>query len=225
MGDLFGDLFGGGFRRGAGGSRRAGARSRGQDLRASLTLTFEEAALGCEKPIRLERLEPCSDCRGSGKRGGDPCPLCKGKGMVKRRKTLTIRVPAGVEDGQTLTLRGQGNRDRNDSAAGDVDIRIGVLPHSVFRRDGQDVRCEARVSFAQAALGAEIQVPTVDGRVKYRIPAGTQSGATFRLQGKGIPGSGGRPRGDEYVTVQVAVPRNLTREQEDALRRFDALFH
>ena len=217
LGDLFGDLFGGA------GGRRSGfhARPQRESLRVPLSLSFEEAAFGCEKPIKLERLEPCSDCRGSGKQGQQPCSLCRGKGMVKRRKTVTVRIPAGVEDGQALTLRGQGSRDRS-GAAGDVEIVVSVQPHSVFRRDGDDVRCDARISFAQAALGAEIEVLTIDGRVKYRIPAGTQSDSTFRLKGKGIPGADGRTRGDEYVTVHVAVPRSLTPEQAAALKKFDA---
>ena len=222
LGDLFGDLFGSGFR--SSGVHRSGfGRDRGgESLQSELSLSFEEAAFGCEKELKVERLEPCSECGGSGKQGQQSCKLCRGKGMVRRRKTLTVRIPAGVENGQTLTLRGQGSRNRSGQA-GDVHIHITVRPHSVLRREGADVRCDARISFAQAALGAEIRVPTIDGPVKYRIPPGTQSDATFRLRGKGIPGGEGRPRGDEYVTVHVEVPRSLTREQEAALRRFDAL--
>ena len=214
FGDIFGDLFGGHF----GGGRRADPRMprRGEHLQAELSVSFEEAAFGCEKEVRFERIEECPDCHGKG------CQLCKSKGAVKRRRTLKVRIPAGIGDGETVTLRGQGSRGKNGGPNGDLLIAVSVRPHPYFRREGNDIHSETRVSFLQAALGGEIEVPVIDGRVKYRLPAGTQSGSTFRLRGKGIPLRDGQGRGDAFVTVQVKTPRNLSPAQAQALRSFDA---
>ena len=224
LSDLFGGMFGGGFGGSGfdGGFRtaRQSAPRRGESLRTRLSLRFEEAVFGCTKDIRIEHLEPCSQCGGSGKSGGGTCPLCKGKGRIKKRRTVHVTVPAGADDGQTLTLSGQGAAGANGTPAGDLRIELSVQPSPQFTRDGADLRSEARISFAQAALGAQIEVPTIDGRVQYRIPAGTQSGATFRLRGKGVPMRGGR--GDQYVTVLVETPKNLTPAQIEALKKFDS---
>lgn len=223
LSDLFGGMFSGGFGGFGGGSGfRTAQRSaprRGESLQTRLSLSFEEAVFGCTKDVRIEHLEPCSQCGGSGKNGSGACGLCKGKGKIKKRRTVHVTVPAGAEDGQTLTLAGQGAAGANGSPAGDLLVALSVRPSAQFKRDGADLRSEARITFAQAVLGAEIEVPTIDGRVKYRIPAGTQSGATFRLRGKGVPARGGR--GDQYVTVMVETPRNLTPAQIEALRKFD----
>ena len=229
LGDLFGGMFtGGGFSAGGGDfggfggfrSAKSAAPRRGESLRTQLALSFEESVFGCTKDVRIEHLEPCSQCGGSGKSGGGTCSLCRGKGRIKKRRTVHVPVPAGAEDGQTLTLRGQGAAGENGTPAGDLLVEFAVRPSAQFVRDGRDLRSEARITFSQAVLGAEIEVPTIDGRVKYRIPAGTQSGTTFRLRGKGVPGAGGR--GDQYVTVLVETPRNLTPAQIEALRRFEA---
>ena len=220
LGDLFGGMFsGGGFSGGFGGARRAAPR-RGESLKTRLSLSFEESMFGGTKDVRIEHLEPCSRCGGSGSAGGAVCPLCRGKGKIKKRKTVHVPVPAGAEDGQTLTLRGQGAAGENGTPAGDLLVELSVQPSAQFARDGKNLRSEAYITLSQAVLGAEIEVPTIDGRVKYRIPAGTQSGATFRLRGKGVPGAGGR--GDLYVTVLVETPRDLTPTQLEALRRFEA---
>ena len=264
LGDLFGSFFGGGFR-GTSGGTAAGPR-RGETLSAAVELSFEEAAFGCEKSVRVERIEPCADCRGSGCAKGttaeicpdcggagtvrqqrrtmlgfmsssapcrrcrgtgklihQPCPTCGGKGAVRRRRTVKVRIPAGVENGQIVTLRGQGGAGANGGSAGDLQIEVTVREHPLFRRDGANVFSDATVSFAQAALGAEIEVPTIDGKVRYTIPEGTQSGTTFRLRGKGVPALNGPGRGDQYVTVRVETPRQMTRQQKEALRRFDSL--
>ena len=264
LGDIFGSFFGGGF---GGGSRaNPNAPTRGESLRTSVILTFEEAAFGCEKEVIIERVEPCDDCHGSGCEKGTtaevcpecggrgvvqqrhqtplgfmstsspcprcggkgkiihkPCKACSGRGMVRKRKTLKVTIPAGIDNGQTISLRGQGNAGKNGGPAGDLLIVIAVRPHDLFRREGTSVLCEAPITFAQAALGAELEIPTLDGKVKYTIPEGTQSGTTFRLKGKGIPGMGGRPRGDQYVTVYIETPRNLTKEQKAALKKFSEL--
>ena len=260
LGDIFGSFFGGGF----GGTRvNPNAPQRGESLRTSVTITFEEAAFGCEKEISIERVEqcdtchgtgcergttaevcpdchgsgmvqqrrqtplgfmstsaPCSRCGGKGKIIHQPCKACRGSGQLRRRKTLKVSIPAGIDNGQTISLRGQGNAGKNGGPAGDLLIVIAVRPHEIFRREGTSVLCEAPITFTQAALGAELEIPTIDGKVKYSIPEGTQSGTTFRLKGKGIPGLNGRARGDQYVTVYIETPRNLNREQKEALKKF-----
>ena len=260
LGDIFGSFFGGGF--GGGGARRNGPL-RGESIRASVTVSFTEAAFGCEKSISLERSEPCAtcggngcapgttpevcpDCRGSGvvtraqrtpfgvmqsqapcgKCGGtgkiihQPCPDCHGGGAVRHRRTIKVNIPAGIDDGQTISLRGQGHAGRNGGQSGDLLITVMVRPHEVFRREGTSVFCEAPITFAQAVLGAELEIPTIDGKVKYAIPEGTQTGTVFRLKGKGIPALNGRGRGDQYVTVTIETPRGLNKEQKEALRNF-----
>ena len=162
----------------------------------------------------------CPRCGGKGKIIHQPCRVCGGRGLVRKRKTIQIGIPAGIDNGQTISLRGQGNAGKNGGSAGDLLIVVSVRPHEVFRREGSSILCEAPITFAQAALGAELEIPTIDGKVKYVIPEGTQSGSTFRLKGKGVPGMGGRSRGDQYVTVYVETPRNLNKEQKAALRKF-----
>ena len=263
LGDIFGSFFGGGF--GGGQRRNPNAPQRGESIRASVSVSFTEAAFGCEKSVTLERSEQCPTCKGNGcapgttpeicpdchgtgtvqtrrqtpmgvfasngpcrKCGGtgrlihQPCPDCRGTGAVRKRKTIKVNIPAGIDHGQTISLRGQGNAGRNGGPAGDLLITVMVQPHELFRRDGVDVFCEAPITFAQAVLGAELEIPTIDGKVKYSIPEGTQTGTVFRLKGKGIPvlNGRGRGRGDQYVTVTIETPRNLNKEQKDALRRF-----
>ena len=264
LGDIFGSFFGGGFG-GFGGSasgRRNGPQ-KGESLRASLTISFEEAAFGWEKEINLNRTEeceachgsgaepgttaetcpdcrgtgvvrvqqrtggfafsstaPCSRCRGTGKIIHTPCKACGGSGSVKKTKRVTVSIPAGIDDGQAISLRGQGNAGKNGGPAGDLIVAVHVKPHPQFHRDGTTVLYEQPVTFYQAVMGAELEIPTIDGKVKYNLPAGTQTGTTFRLRGKGIPELRGRGRGDQYVTVRVQVPTSLNGEQKEALRAF-----
>ena len=164
--------------------------------------------------------QPCKHCGGKGKIIHQPCPKCGGKGMIRHRKTIKVSIPAGIDNGQTISLRAQGNAGKNGGPAGDLLIVVSVRPHEIFRREGTSVLCEAPITFTQAVLGAELEIPTIDGKVKYTIPEGTQSGTTFRLKGKGIPGLNGRGRGDQYVTVNIETPRNLNREQKEALKKF-----
>ena len=163
---------------------------------------------------------PCPRCGGKGKVIGTPCKSCGGSGQVRQRKTLKVNIPAGIDDGQIVSLRGQGNAGKNGGPAGDLQIVIAVQPHPLFQRDGNSVYFNAPITFTQAVLGGELEIPTIDGKVKYEIPEGTQTGTTFRLRGKGIPNVNGRGRGDQFVTVNIETPRNLNREQKEALRRF-----
>ena len=263
LGDIFGSFFGGGF----GGGRRTNpnAPQRGESIRLAVTISFEEAAFGCEKEVTVERYETCDTCHGSGcapgtspevcpdchgtgtvqqrrqtpmgvfatsspcpKCGGkgriihQPCKDCRGSGMMRKRRTIQASIPAGIDNGQTISIRGQGNAGRNGGPAGDLLITITVRPHELFRREGTSVLCEAPITFTQAVLGAELEIPTIDGKVKYTLPEGTQSGTTFRLKGKGIPSINGRGRGDQYVTVYIETPRNLNKEQKEALKKFAA---
>ena len=145
---------------------------------------------------------------------------CRGTGKSSARKTLEFKIPACIDDDQNIALRGQGDAGTNGGPAGDLLIVVSVRPHEIIRREGTSVLCEAPITFTQAVLGAELEIPTIDGKVKYTIPEGTQSGTTFRLKGKGIHGLNGRGRGDQYVTVYIETPRNLNREQKEALKKF-----
>jgi molecular chaperone DnaJ len=166
---------------------------------------------------------PCRRCDGTGRIVKDPCPKCGGKGKVRRTRNISVSIPAGIDDGQTISLRGQGHAGFNGGANGDLLMTVSVKAHPLFERDGASVLLELPISFTQAALGAEVEVPTLDGRVKYSIPEGTQTGTTFRLRGKGIPFLNGSGRGDQYVTVTVQTPKNLSKEQKELLVRFGEL--
>ena len=262
LGDIFGSFFGGGF----GGQRRnPNAPQRGESIRASVSVTFKEAAFGCEKDVTVERSEQCATCKGSGCQPGttpeicpdcrgsgqvqvqqrtpmgvfatsrpcqkchgtgriihQPCTDCGGQGRVRKRKTIKVNIPAGIDHGQTISLRGQGNAGKNGGSAGDLLITVMVQPDETFRREGVDVFCDAPITFAQAVLGATLEIPTIDGKVKYNLPAGTQGDTTFRLKGKGIPRLNKSGRGDQYVTVNIQVPTNLSAEAKSALRAFDS---
>ena len=162
----------------------------------------------------------CGKCRGTGKIIHQPCPDCHGNGRVRKRKTVKVNIPAGIDNGQTISLRGQGHAGKNGGPNGDLLITVMVKPHEIFRREGTAVFCEAPITFTQAVLGAEMEIPTIDGKVKYTIPEGTQTGTVFRLRGKGIPVLNGHGRGDQYVTVTIETPRGLNKEQKEALKKF-----
>ena len=162
----------------------------------------------------------CPKCNGTGKIIHSPCKTCNGAGTVRKNRKITIKIPAGIDDGQAISLRGQGGAGKNGGPAGDLIISVRVRPHPQFKRDGNAVYLEQPVTFLQATLGAELEIPTIDGKVKWNLPEGTQPGTTFRLRGKGIPNVNGRGRGDQFVTVDVQVPRNLSHEQKEALRAY-----
>lgn len=164
----------------------------------------------------------CRRCGGTGKIVKTPCSRCAGKGKLRRPRTISVNIPAGIDDGQTISLRGQGHAGTNGGSNGDLLLTVSVKPHAIFERDGTSILYEMPISFVQAALGAEVEVPTLDGKVKYEIPEGTQTGSTFRLKGKGIPYlNSSSARGDQFVTVHIETPKNLSREQKELLRQFD----
>ncbi len=255
FGDLFGEFFGGASRRGRG-------RSRGEDLRYNLTLSFEEAAFGTEKKIKVPRHGPCESCHGSGAKAGtapqtcptchgrgqvsfqqgffsvsrtcnhcqgkgtiinDPCPSCGGAGRVRSMHTLSVKVPGGVDNGSRLKLRGEGESAPPGGAPGDLYVVIQVEPHPIFTRENLEILCDIPISFVQAALGAEIDVPTLAGKVKMKIPVGTQSGKVFRLKGKGVKDVHNYQQGDQHVRVTVETPTHLTGRQKELLKEFAML--
>lgn len=171
----------------------------------------------------IQTTRTCSKCSGKGKVIKEPCPDCRGMGRVRHTRTLEVSIPAGIDDGQTFVLRGQGDQGVNGGPSGDVNIMVTLRPDTLFERDGFDVWCDIPITFSQAVLGDEITVPTIDGKVKYTVPEGTQSGTVFRLRNKGIQYVNGRGRGDQYVKVNIEVPRNLTGKQKEALRKFEEL--
>ena len=166
----------------------------------------------------------CSRCGGTGKIIHSPCTTCRGKGSVRRNKKISVNIPAGVDDGMTVSVHGQGNQGSNGGPNGDLLVTITVLSHHLFQRDGTSVLYRLPISITQAALGAELQVPTLDGNVMLKIPEGTQSEAVFRLRGKGIQSLNGGSRGDQFVTVSVQTPKGLTSEQKELLRQLAETF-
>lgn len=164
----------------------------------------------------------CTHCQGQGRVISDPCAACNGAGRVRRLHTLNVRIPAGVDTGTQLKLRGEGESGSNGGPPGDLYVAIQVEPHPLFVREGSNVVCEVPITFAQAALGAEIEVPTLEGKVKIEVPPGTQSGKVFRLKGKGVREVGGHRRGDQLVRIIVEVPTRLTARQRELLKEFAA---
>ena len=253
---IFDTFFGGGM---GGGARRNGPVP-GNDLQHRISITFEEAAFGCEKTIDFFRNENCEACGGTGAKPGtqpqtcptchgsgqvrsgngfmvtvrtcptcrgegkivkDKCQSCNGTGHVRRKRNLTIHIPAGVQDGTNMVKRGEGEPGQRGGPAGDLYISITVKPHKLFKREGNDILLDMPISMTQAALGAEIDVPTLESPVKQRIPEGTQTGTQFRIKGKGIPSLRNGVKGDLLLTVHVEVPKKLTEKQKELLRQFD----
>lgn len=163
---------------------------------------------------------PCNQCNGEGKVIESPCSDCRGTGNVRDRKTLSVKVPPGVETGNRLKVSGEGGQGAKGGNNGDLYVALSVKPHPIFVREGNDVICEIPVSFTQAALGTEVEVPTLDGKVSVKIPEGTQSGKIFRLKGKGVPVLQGYGRGDQHVVVKVETPTNLSKRQRELLEEF-----
>jgi len=162
----------------------------------------------------------CSRCHGQGRTVRNPCPKCSGQGLLRNFRKLKVNIPAGVDTGAKLKLTGEGEAGANGGPHGDLYIAIAVQPHPFFRREDHDLYCEVPVSLAQAALGADILVPTLGGKVELKIPAGTQSGKHFRLRGKGITHMRGNGRGDQYVQIMLETPTNLTPRQKELLEEF-----
>ena len=260
FGDIFGDMFGGGF---GGGRQRRRGPERGEDIRQTVNISFEEAAFGKKASIKVNRSEECSECHGSGAKPGtskktcptchgqgevrtvqrtpfgniatqrtcstcngegeineNPCPKCHGKGSIRKSKTIEVDIPAGIDEGQMIKLGGQGELGSRGGPRGDLYIEVNVNAHPLFTREGYDVYLEMPITFAQATLGDKIQVPTLDGKVEYEIPEGTQTGTVFRLKGKGIPKLRSNVRGDQYVKVTVEIPKKLNDKQKELVRQF-----
>ena len=228
------------------------------NIKRELELTFEEAAFGCEKSLRYDRVVSCHDCHGSGAAAGTspetcgacngrgrvrfqqgifpiavertcsrcrgsghtvraPCSGCRGSGLMSASESVKVTIPPGVDPGATKLVNGAGNKPRPDKASGDLEILVQVRAHQFFRRDGEDVLCTVPVTFTHAALGGEVEVPTLDGKGKLRVPAGTQPGTVLRIKGKGIPRRGGLGRGDQRVEVAIEVPTSLSTRQRGLL--------
>lgn len=262
LGDIFSSFFGGGF---GGGSRRSdpNAPRRGNDAAAGVNISFEEAAKGCKKTVKVTKIETCDECGGSGAEEGtkaktcpvchgsgqvtsaqrtpfgvfqtqsvcnnchgsgkvieNPCKRCNGKGRIRHTVEETIEIPAGIDDGQVINIRGKGDSGVNGGRSGDLRVTVNVRPHPIFQRDGYDVYCEVPITFVEAALGADITVPTLDGKVKFTIHEGTQPGDEFKLKGKGIQRLNYSGKGDQYVKIVVEIPKNLSREQKEILKNF-----
>ena len=169
----------------------------------------------------MQSQQPCSQCGGRGTIIRNPCTTCRGTGKTAARKSLEINIPAGIDDDQNIALRGQGDAGSNGGPAGDVIVHVTVKADPMFERDGYDVTIHVPITFSQAVLGDDVEVPTVDGRIVQHIPEGTQSGTKFRLRGQGIQYLNGRGRGDQYVIVDVEIPKKVTRAQREALKAFE----
>jgi molecular chaperone DnaJ len=179
--------------------------------------------------VRVQRNTPlgsfvsvntCDKCGGKGKLVSDPCPTCRGTGKERKHRKIKINVPAGVDTGNVIPLRGHGEHGVNGGPPGDLYVNIRVASHPQFKRKGFDIYIDRHLSFAKATLGCELKVPTVDGEVKYDVPAGTQPGTVFRLKGKGVPRVNSTGRGDQYVNIIVDIPKSLNDKQKEALRMF-----
>lgn len=253
--DMFGGMFGGG-----GMGRRRNGPMKGRDLQKAIRITFEEAAFGTKKKIKINKYVECEDCHGSGAAPGTskktcpkcngtgevstvqktpfgqfrsvapcdqcggsgqvvekPCAACGGTGKVRKEVVISVEIPAGVDNDSVISLKGQGEPGINGGPMGDLYVVISVEPHRVFKRSGSDLYLEIPISFAQAALGDDIVVPTLTEKVSYKVPAGTQPGTTFRLKGKGIAGLRGGKHGDMYVKVILEVPTKLNSKQKKSI--------
>jgi molecular chaperone DnaJ len=169
---------------------------------------------------RVVNVKPCEDCRGEGKVIKTPCSKCLGRGSIRKNRKITLDIPAGVETGSVMPLRGEGEPGQKGGPNGDLYIYIRVRPHKLFKREGTNIFCDIPISFVQAALGAEILIPTLEGDEQFEIPEGTQTNSTFKLKGKGIPSLRNKVRGDLYFTVKVEVPKKLSDKQKEILRSF-----
>jgi DnaJ-class molecular chaperone len=196
---------------------RSGGRSRrGGDLETEVEITLEEANVGTRRTVEFQQLEPCGTCHGSGRQGKGPCPTCGGAGQVPQSHRVEVKIPAGVRDGSRVRASGEGGTGVGGGARGDLYLRVRVAPHPTFERRDDDLHVEVPIAVWEAALGAEVEVPTLRGKVSMKIPPETSSGRTFRLPSYGLPHVKGGGRGDQYVRVRIVLPRDLT-PQERAL--------
>lgn len=170
----------------------------------------------------MTNITTCPDCNGTGQIIKDPCKACRGTGRIRKNSTIEVSIPQGIDNGQTIQISGKGEPGEKGGPAGDLLVTIRIKPHKLFVREGFDVFIDMPISFVQAALGATVKVPTLDGAVEYDIPEGTQSETVFKLREKGIPFLRGKGRGSQYVKVKVEIPKNLSQKQKEILREFDS---
>jgi molecular chaperone DnaJ len=257
LGDIFGDLFGGGGR-----GQTASRRNKGIDLEMQMQVSFEEAVFGVEKTVSLEKRDECKACKGTGAEAGtkistcskchgqgqihtqrrtifgnvasavacdncegtgktpdSPCKTCKGVGSFRQEKKLNVKIPAGIDDGQSIRVPGEGEAGYRGSKPGDLYLRLSVKPHKDFVRDGTNLYKDLPISFTQATLGAKILVKTLDGDIELKIPSGTQNGVQFRIKNKGVPHIEDRDhRGDLLLTARVIVPTKLNKNEKELLK-------
>ncbi|MGL5972864.1 MAG: molecular chaperone DnaJ [Oscillospiraceae bacterium] len=171
----------------------------------------------------VQTAKTCTRCSGKGTIITSPCMTCNGNGTVTKSNAINVRIPAGIDDDQVVSVQGRGNIGANGGPNGDLLVIMGVRPDPIFERDGYDIWCEIPITYAQAALGDEIVVPSVDGKIKYKIPQGTQPGTVFRLKGKGVAYIRGKSKGDGYVKINVEIPKNLNNDQKDLIKKLDTL--
>jgi len=169
---------------------------------------------------QMINMRTCDVCRGEGTIISDPCDECRGSGRQQKTSKIKVEIPAGIDNGQTISLRGEGEPGLRGGPPGDLYVNIRVQPHPIFIRDGYDIMCEIPITFTQAALGAELEIPTLEGTMKYSIPEGTQTGTVFRLRNKGIKHLRSNAKGDQFIKVNVEVPKKLTAKQKELLRQF-----
>src|ERR1700728_4412262 len=222
FGDIFGEMFGDIF---SGGQRGRSQVFRGADLRYELELDLEKAVFGSDTEIRIPSLAECKTCKGSGAaKGSTPktCDTCHGQGRVRQEKSLAVNVPAGVDTGDRIRLNGEGEAGRNGGPAGDLYVEIRVREHAIFEREGSHLSCEVPISFATAALGGSVEVPTLNGEVILKIPGETQSGRVFRVREKGVRPVRGGSAGDLFCRVVIETPVSLSTEQKELLRKFQS---
>ena len=257
LGDIFSSFFGGGF--GSRASKRNNGPKKGADINLRMDISFEDAFLGVEKEITINRNEKCDACNGTGAKAGttvtkcptcngtgqvkqvqntilgqmqttrtcsnchgtgevikEPCEKCRGKGTIRKQPKIKVKIPAGIDDGQTVVLRGEGEPGEKGGAKGDLYITIGIKKHSIYTRKGNNVLCEVPITITQATLGAELEIPMVDGtKEKYRIPDGTQTGTKFTIRNKGFKTINSSVQGDFIFTVTVKTPKHLSKEQRE----------
>lgn len=257
FGEMFGDVFGGGRRRGSGPRAR-----KGDSLQTNLSISMAEACFGCSREIEISRNIPCDTCQGSGAKPGtsavncdycgghgqvvqsqgffriqttcpacggegrvvkEKCPTCRGSRVQSKRSKITVKVPAGVDQGMQLCLRGEGEIGENGGPAGDLYIQIRVQDHPFLSREGRNLRCAVPVTFAQACLGTEIEIPLLAGKQVVTVPAGSQPLDVVKVRGMGMPEPGGSVRGDLLVELHVEVPKKLTKRQEELVRELAEL--
>ncbi len=269
--DIFGGGFGGGFGDsifdiffGSSGQRSTSYRQqRGRDLKTSIAITLEEAFTGTKKSLKMTKGLKCSECQGSGSKGGKPpkvcpacggsgrvqarrdtlfgtfatvtqcntcggrgkvivekCPKCSGTGSVRGEKTISIDIPKGIESGTTLRISQEGEMGSLGGTAGDLYVEINVLPHNNFKREGADLVYTAAIGVAQATLGCSLSIPTIEGKASIKVPSGTQPETILRLKGKGMPRLRGFGTGDLLVKIKVEIPKNLSSEEKDLIKRY-----